>query len=256
MLDGFQIAFQYAIGFCLVGLVTCVPFLYILRWWSEGTVGALEGGGLIAMYVVLLALLLGPVPTPARVMVFILMAGATLGLVLIPLGVSKAGARSLDSEQEATYRSAIAAHPGNVAARCELANNLYRRGRVSEAIDELEQAVQLSPKTTQTEQITLKRWIEEYQAKPQALVICPFCREDTPAGQSVCQHCGRPLSAMRELADVVKADISGMARFVLIGCLALIPLGFVLSILQPVFATILMTIIVVAGLWWLRSRFS
>jgi hypothetical protein len=98
--------------------------------------------------------------------------------------------------------------------------------------------------------------MEELEAQPQALVICPFCREDTPAGKPVCQHCGRTLSGLQELTDVVKADIPGMIRFVIIGLLVLIPLGFALSMLQPVFATILTTMIVVAGMWWLRSRFS
>lgn len=255
MLDGLPFAFQLVFGLCFIGLVGCVPVLLLTRWWSEGTVGGLESFGLFAMYAVLFALLLGPIPNAVRPLILIIMVGGTLALVLIPQANSRSGAKSLDNEQEKTYRAAIAANPGNVAARCELAYNLYRRGRVSEAIDEMEEAVRLSPKTTENEQRALQKWIDELETPRNATVICPFCREDTPANRPECLHCGRSLSGLQELADVLKEDVPGMVRTVVIGALVLIPLGFLLSILKPVFATILMFTIVVAGLWWWRSRY-
>ena len=241
-------------GWALAGLLGAIPLVLLLKWWSEGYIEGAEFFGIAAMFVILFALLMGPIPLLGKAVVFILLAGSSVGLPYIVMGLSKRDAKKFEEEKEMAYRATVNANPNNVAARTELARTLYVQGRRSEAIEEMEKVVKLSPNSTETEQYTLKRWIQDRDALPNPTMICRWCREETPRDRPFCIYCDRPTSAAREVAGAIMEDMPGTIRTFL----KLLPAVLIVAMIVPLLGTylgkMLIFCMVVGAMVWFHSR--
>lgn len=256
MIPNFGSAFLVAMGWVVAGFLGAIPIVLLIRWWSEGYIAGSEFIGIAFMFIVLFALLMGPIPMAAKVIVFILLAASSAGVPYIVAALSKRDVRSFEEEKEINFRAAIEANPGNVAARGELARNLYARGRRSEAIEEMERAIRISPKTTENDQIQLKRWIHERDTEPKAIMVCRWCRKDTPKDRPLCVHCERPTSAVREVSEAVMEDMPDTIRLFLKLIPAMLIAAFIASQLQGIAGALVILILVVASMFWFRSRLA
>jgi tetratricopeptide (TPR) repeat protein len=252
----FGSAFLTALGWVVAGFLGAIPILLLTRWWSEGWVSAAEFFGISFMFVVLFALLMGPISPAAKFVVFLLLALSSVGMPYVVAGLSKRDVKEFEKEKEEMYRAAVASNPGNVAARVELARNLYANGCRNEAIEEMERAIRISPKTTEQEQNLLKRWLKERDAQPDPTMICRWCRQDTPRDRPQCLHCERPTSASREVAQAILEDMPGTLRLAL-QLLPVIVIGaYLASLMQGIFGNLLILILIVGGLLWFRKRLA
>lgn len=254
MVEGFGSALFTAMGWTVVGFLGAIPILLLTRWWSEGYVSASEFIGIAFMFIVMVALLMSPIPPVSKGVVFLLLAGSSVGMPYFVAHFSKRDAKQFEQEKEMAYRASIANNPGNVAARTEFARNLYGQGRRSEAIEVMEQAVRISPKTTEADQYNLKRWLQERDAAPEPKMICRWCREETLKDRPFCLHCERPTSSAREVRDAVLSDIPETLRLMLKLIPVILIAAFIASNLAGLGLRLLFLILVVGGLVWYRLR--
>jgi hypothetical protein len=241
-------------GWLIAGFAACIPTFLVIRWWSEGVISVTEGLGFLSILGLMVLLMIGPTPAPIKTLLFFMIIGVSVAVPLALVGLKKKSENDFENEKEAVYRAALSHNPKNIAARVELARSLYLRGRASEGIEELEAAVQMSPQTTENERLMLNGWRDEQAAKPNAIAICRWCREDTPGDRPVCKHCGRPLSAYKEVAEAVMEDIPGTLRKFMIIIPALLLGGFFISLLSPLAANILILMVITGGMVWIWYR--
>ena len=248
-------AFIAAFGLAMLGMICSIPLLMVFRWWSEGQVNGGEALGLVVMFLLMFACLLGPAPAALKGIIAVIMFGAAVGLAGLPILRDKRDVVQFEEEKEAVYRAAMEANPRNIPARVQLARSLHEQKRLSEAIETLEMAIQLSPSTTEKEKYLLKTWLAEQENRPKSIMICRWCRQDTPLDRPNCVHCGRPIRMSQEMADAIMEDIPGMIRSFLILIPILLVVGFVISHLGSALGgMIIIGILMVAGLWWVRQR--
>lgn len=254
MLEGLGFAFSFVIGLVLIGFVAAAFLLTIGRWWSEGEITGAQFIGISLTFLLLLVLVLGPVQASTRIPMAVLLIASCLALLVLPVLSSKRSGDAFERDQESLFRSVLDADQGNVAARIELARFLHRNCRYSEAIETLEQAIQLSPKTTIQEQSLLKTWYRQWERQGEPMIICRWCREETPADRPRCKHCNRPIGTRRELAEAFRDNAPEIVKTYLIALPVLAIFGYLLSLLNPIGAMIVMLfgIVVLAIFLWYR----
>jgi hypothetical protein len=247
-------AFFFVIKLAACGLTASVFFLSVFRWWFDGVINGGEFIGLLGVYGILFFLVLGPVSEGVRILSAILMVVGSVCLLLVPWLHAKTESKRLASDKEEAYRAAIAFNPGNVAARIELAMLLNDEKRHSEAISEMQLAVQLSPKTTENERRLLQRWLSERENRPPETMICRWCREETPRNEPRCVHCGRPTGYLQETTEILSEEIPSIVRSMLLIFPILIVLSFLFSRPGPVGILFMMIVALCAAWYWLRKR--
>lgn len=254
MVEGAGQAFFIATGWALAGLIGSIPMLYLIRWWSEGMVTGAEMAAIGFIFLMMLALMFTPLHFTIKAAFFVLLFCASIGLPFITGWFSKRDDKALIEEKEAIYRTAIAANPDNMAAHSALARSLYAQGRMSEAIEEMEKTVQLSPRHCEEERYLLEHWKREQEGLLDLKMICRSCREETLKDRPFCTHCGHPVSAARELKDAMLEDLSGTLKSVmLILPIAIIGAGLA-SLLRGFLGNLMILLFIVAGLLWIHRR--
>lgn len=209
----------------IAGGVASIPVLVLLRWWALGIIEAATLVPALGTYLVVLAGVFGPSPVGLKAGLIVVLGAVAVGLPVLHSALERWEARALEQEQEAAYRAAIAARPDNAAAHAGLAQLLHRQGRVSEAIEVMEQAVRLSPQLMEVEARLLEEWIKEREASPPRLAICQQCRAEVPADGDSCPACGARLhEESLHLKELLSAGTKGLAVAVV---------GIMLSALVP-----------------------
>ncbi len=238
-------------GWLLTGVFACVPTFYLFRWWTDATISGAEAviGALVIAFLMLM--MIAPTPDSVKGMIFLMLLVLAVGTPFLYLKQLNASERQLVNEQEQVYRKAIESNPRNVAARVELARNLYPRGHVSEALYQMEAAIRLSPQTTDTAQRLLERWKSEQAGVVIQKVICRFCHEATPMNQPECAACGRPQSTLREIRDDIASDFSHSLKIGGLIGFGLLIAGGLLSLLNGWAANLLIMIGVTALMVWI-----
>lgn len=199
-----------------VAVIAGLIFHKMIGWYIEGNVGAAECvmvAGLFAALVVSLA--------SGAVVVSVLI-GVGLAVALIfPVVQSIRISRELYDEQIERFRQAIESDPDNLAARSRLAQTLYKKGRLDEAIVEMSEVVNRSPQSRQDAYL-LKEYLTEKAERQAPPVICPSCGHRNPPERTHCYHCE---GFLRVSSEFKKWLLKGGLRGVVIywaGCMAVV----------------------------------
>ena len=97
----------------------------------------------------------------------------------------------MDKEIYYNYIRQLKEDSTNVGARLHLSKTLYRMGRLSEAIEQMDWILENYPSLGTQYRTTLTSWKKEEARKIRPVtVFCDNCHESTPVGSPICIHCG------------------------------------------------------------------
>lgn len=141
-----------------------------------------------------------------------------IGLLLLPKLQGQRAIRSMYDEDIAHFRTAIESDAQNLAARTRLAETLYKKGDLDEAIMEMAEVVRRSPES-RTEAYRLQQYMAEKEERKTPPVTCPSCGQRNPSERMRCYNCESSLSISSELVKWLK--LGGARQIVITGAIAL-----------------------------------
>lgn len=241
----------------LVGaMLAAYPLYRFIGWWIEGNLTGGELGVLVCTYIGLIGMMLLSGSGWLTFMALVLLAS---GVAIIPwVGemFNRRALRQMDEEEMYRFRDVLAADPQNHLARVALAEKLYKLGRLDEAIEHLEYAVESSPAIARLERSKLQYWKREQAYAQRQLVLCPMCTAENPGEARRCIQCGspiEPLAAVKEwviqervIQKVLKAWLGVMVTLTL--------LGFVFWLLPLELQGIVTIAALIVGGWYFLNR--
>ncbi|MCS6830286.1 MAG: hypothetical protein RMM08_13130 [Armatimonadota bacterium] len=242
--------------FVLGALLAAVPVYRFVGWWIEGSIAGGELAVLICSYLGLMGLLL---VSGSAWMAFMALVLLVSGLAMLPwLGemFNRRTLRKMDEEEMYRARDALALNPENHLVRVVLAEKLYKLGRLDEAIEHLEYAVESSPAISRLERSKLQYWKREQAFAQRKLVLCPMCGMENPGEAGRCVQCGSPMetfAALKEWATQEQA-VPKVLRAWLTVMAVLTVLSFVFMMLPLDWQGVVTIAALIVGAWYFLNR--
>ena len=193
MAQGLGIVFTIVFPAVTLLIIAGILFHGILGWYVDGTIGGFEctlmAGVYIGMVLSIITLNILPAVLLLAVLIFLLALPKIRGRRMIT---------ALHDEQIERFRLAIESDPGNFAARGRLAETLYKKGRLDEAIAEYSELIKRSPESRE-EAYRLNQLVEEKEERKTPPIICPSCGHSNPPDRTHCYTCENNLRITSEL---------------------------------------------------------
>jgi len=191
------------VGVCAVvflGILAGLLLHRIIGWYISGDISSLQCAIIGGVYIgVLITITVSPFAAVKVALALIIVLSCILGPVVGRRVIYKRELHRFHDDEIEKYRQVIASRPDNWAARSRLADELFKRGLLDEAVEEQSELVRLRPQDVE-EARKLKSLIgerEEHKAPPR---VCPSCGRSNPPERSVCLYCERQLSLAKETA--------------------------------------------------------
>ena len=217
--------------FLLVGGVVVAAMLAgiilhkILSLYIEQAIGSIECLLIAGAYVGLIISII-----TLNVLVAVPLAIALLGLLFYSITQDRRIIRRLYDDQIVRFREALEGDPKNLAARGRLAETLYKKGCLDEAIAEMTMVIQQSP-DSKHESYLLREYIEEREARKSASIVCPSCGFRNSPGRTRCYHCERSIARKtglrKQVAEYGSKRIAAMGA-ILVAIITIIVLALAL----------------------------
>jgi ribosomal protein L40E len=205
----------------------------ILGWYVDGTIGgfecALMAGVFLGMVLCIFTLQILPA---------VLLLAALIFLLILPKIRGRRMVTALHDEQIERFRLAIESDPENLAARGRLAETLYKKGRLDEAIAEYSDLVKRSPQSRE-EAYRLNQLVQEKEERKAPPIICPSCGHSNPPDRTHCCNCENNLRIAGELKKWLVRG--GLRRIAITWAIVMAVIAVVMSALSmlPVVGRIL-----------------
>lgn len=242
--------------FVIGAMLAAYPVYRFVGWWIEGSITGGELAVLVFTYIGLMGLLL---VSGSAWLAFLALVLLVSGVAMLPwLGemFNRRALRQMDEEEMYRARDVLAADPNNHLARVVLAEKLYRLGRLDEAIEHLEYAVENSPAISRLERGKLQSWKREQAYAQRKLVLCPMCGAENPGEARRCVQCGSPIEALAALKEwaVQEQVVHKVLRAWLAVMAVLTVLSFVFLLLPLEWQGLLTIAALVVGGWYFLNR--
>lgn len=187
------IALSIVLPAVTLAIIAGILFHGILGWYVDGTIGGFEcflmGGIFLGMVLCIFTLQILPAVLLLAVLIF---------LLILPKIRGRRMVTSLHDEQIERFRLAIESDPANLAARGRLAETLYKKGLLDEAIAEYSEVVRRSPQSRE-EAYRLNQLVQEKEERKTPPIICPSCGHSNPPDRTRCYNCENNLRLTSEL---------------------------------------------------------
>lgn len=242
--------------FILGALLAAFPVYRFVGWWIEGSIAGGELAVLVCTYIGLMGLLLVSGSAWLAFMALILLVS---GIAMVPwLGemFNRRALRKMDEEEMYRARDALALNPENHIARVVLAEKLYKLGRLDEAIEHLEYAVENSPAISRLERGKLHSWKREQAFAQRRLVLCPMCGTENPGEARRCIQCGSPIETFAALKEWAAQEhvVQKILRAWLTVMAVLTLLSFVFLLLPLEWQGLVTIAALIVGAWYFLNR--
>jgi tetratricopeptide (TPR) repeat protein len=242
--------------FILGALLAAFPVYRFIGWWIEGSIAGGELAVLICTYIGLMGLLLVSGSAWLAFMALMLLVS---GVAIMPwLGemFNRRALRKMDEEEMYRARDVLAADPENHLARVVLAEKLYKLGRLDEAIEHLEYAVESSPALSRLERGKLQSWKREQAYAQRKLVLCPMCGAENPGEARRCIQCGSPIETLAALKEWAAQEqvVQKVLRAWLTVMAVLTVLSFVFMLLPLELQGLVTIAALIVGGWFFLNR--
>lgn len=242
--------------FLIGAMLAAFPVYRFIGWWIEGSIAGGELAVLLCTYIGLMGLLLVSGSAWMALMALLLLVS---GVAMMPwLGdmFNRRALRKMDEEEMYRARDALAADPENHIARVVLAEKLYRLGRLDEAIEHLEYAVESSPAISRLERGKLQSWKREQAFAQRKLVLCPMCGAENPGEARRCTQCGSPIETFAALKEwaVQEQVVQKILRAWLTVMAVLTALSFVFLLLPLELQGLVTIAALIVGAWYFLNK--
>lgn len=242
--------------FVLGALLAAFPVYRFIGWWIEGSIAGGDLAVLLCTYIGLMGLLLVSGSAWLAFMALMLLVS---GVAIMPwLGdmFNRRALRKIDEEEMYRARDALAADPENHLARVVLAEKLYKLGRLDEAIEHLEYAVESSPALSRLERGKLQSWKREQAFAQRKLVLCPMCGSENPGEARRCIQCGSPIETLAALKEWAAQEqvVQKVLRAWLTVMAVLTVLSFVFMLLPLEMQGVVTIAALIVGAWFFLNR--
>lgn len=242
--------------FLIGAMLAAFPVYRFIGWWIEGSIAGGELAVLLCTYIGLMGLLLVSGSAWMALMALLLLVS---GVAMMPwLGdmFNRRALRKMDEEEMYRARDALAADPENHIARVVLAEKLYRLGRLDEAIEHLEYAVESSPAISRLERGKLQSWKREQAFAQRKLVLCPMCGAENPGEARRCIQCGSPIETFAALKEwaVQEQVVQKILRAWLTVMAVLTALSFVFLLLPLELQGLVTIAALIVGAWYFLNK--
>jgi tetratricopeptide (TPR) repeat protein len=242
--------------FVLGALLAAFPVYRFVGWWIEGSIAGGELAVLLCTYIGLMGVLLVSGSAWTAFMALVLLIS---GMAMVPwLGemFNRRALRKMDEEEMYRARDALAQNPENHIARVVLAEKLYRLGRLDEAIEHLEYAVESSPALSRLERGKLNAWKREQAFAQRQLVLCPMCGAENPGEARRCIRCGSPIETFAALKEwaIQEQVVQKVLRAWLTVMAVLTVLSFVFLLLPLQMQGLITIAALIVGAWYFLNR--
>ena len=238
MADAVRIAFSIVFPAVTLAIIAGILFHGILGWYVDGTIGgfecALMAGVYIGMVLCIITLKILPAVLLLAVLIFLLILPKIRGRRIIT---------ALHDEQIERFRLAIESDPQNLAARGRLAETLYKKGRLDEAIAEYSELVKRSPQSRE-EAYRLNQLVREKEERKAPPIICPSCGHSNPPDRTHCYNCENNLRLTSELKK--RLVRGGLKRIAITWAIVMAVIAVVMSALSvlPVLGRVLVAALI------------
>ncbi|MFQ6131033.1 MAG: tetratricopeptide repeat protein [Armatimonadota bacterium] len=194
-------------------LLMAYPAFRIVSLYIEGGISTLALALSLASLLALMAGIGRTWGSPAGVALLLLFVLLCVGLPALNAVAERRLWRRLTEEDIEQCLRALRFDPKNVHAHSRLGDIYLRLRRYDEAIECYHQATRLAPKDHK-EKRKLQYAVDRKRRAEVQSVFCPRCRTEN-AGHAVhCRECGTPLSAKRELLDLLHtARATGLIKW-------------------------------------------
>jgi hypothetical protein len=178
----------YVIALCLI--VASIPVIKLVGWIVEGAVDPAMGGLGIAMYVALIAGVMGAPSALKIVLIVVLILSACLMPVIGSVS-DTVKLKAMENDEIARCSEVLQRDPNNAPARMGLARALYRNGRLEEAIEHADWLLTAFPGLSPRMKPELDTWKRERdRGGVPDIVICHRCHAENAAVMTHCFQCG------------------------------------------------------------------
>jgi len=174
-------------------LAASYPIVRIIGWWIEGAVEPVLAIASIGLYFGLIVVV---VTMPEPVALAALLAILTSAVVTPILGRSRdqAELKRIEEERLQQYAAALERNPLDPVARIALAEALYRKGDVDQAIEHLQWTLQQFPRLAFRIRPELDEWVHRREQMQAGATVCTLCNIENPPGLRWCRECGAELA--------------------------------------------------------------
>jgi len=232
-------------------LVGAVPVVRLIHWWLDG---GIEGGLALAALFLYAIAFVGITLLPmelALVLVALVAVSAAAIPVLGRLNEQHENTR-LEEYKLQQYSLALEQNPLDAPARLGLAELLYKRGDLDQAIEHMEWTLRQYPGLALRIKPELESWKRERsRIGVEMPVFCHMCRAENPAGAERCSECGAAFGTRMGMLDRLRLE--GGPRTVIrawIVASSALMLGlFAFSLLPPPVAGVVILACVIVGGW-------
>lgn len=242
--------------FVIGAMLAAFPVYRFVGWWIEGNISGGELAALVFTYIGLMGVLLASGSAWLAFLALILLVS---GVAILPwLGemFNRRALRQMDEEEMYRARDVLAADPNNHLARVVLAEKLYKLGRLDEAIEHLEYAVENSPAISRLERGKLQSWKREQAYAQRKLVLCPMCGAENPGEARRCLQCHSPIESLTALKEWAAQEqvVHKILRAWLTVMAVLTVLSFVFILLPLEWQGLVTIASLVVGGWYFLNR--
>ncbi len=247
--------------FGIVGAVTIsliiasIPVICLIRWGLDGSV---DGSAVFFGVLLYLGLLVAVVAAPSSIGIGLLMIliASAIAMPLLGSASSTVQLKRMQDETLQRYSSALEKDPMDPVARIAVAETLYKRGEMAQAIEHLEWTLQNFPRLSTRLAPQLESWKRAREREREGVldpIWCHMCRAENSAYATSCIECGAPFGSREGILKRIAEEggptviIRGwliVGSFVMVSLFLLLYLPMVIS--GPI---ILATVIVMAWLF-------
>jgi len=230
----------------ILGVVLAlILFFVVLGWWADGVLAGSEAATLVAVFGALAIGFFAAEHTWQRIVAFVPLAG---GGAYVVYSIKMGGVREYYKRKLDQYMRAIEFDPGNLAARQFLADTLYGRGKLDQAIDELRVAVDMG--SGFESEYKLKKWERERYLRDTPNAICRWCGTEHPPKTRSCEKCGAELPYHGPFTRWLSGGRTDRARYYLILVAGVALIWVSLAVLPLQFAFIPLGLCILALWGW------
>lgn len=202
----------FAVGLLLLcALAASYPVIRLIGWILDGSAEPPVAIAGIVLYFALIALAV-TAPMAIGVAIFALILASALALPFVARALADRENRQIDNERLRAFAAALERNPADPVARIAYAEGLGKRGRLQEAVEQMQWVLTAYPKLASRIRPKLDAWQRELtRQKADAVEYCHECHAENPRGTSECVQCGAPFGALNAIGYQIARE-GGLAR--------------------------------------------